>query len=194
MTRVLYFVAGAGIGSLVTWKLIEKKYKDLAQEEIASVKEALNNRKPVIVKEEKKAKDLAEKATHKKDISQYAKILDKEDYINPRTKRPPYHDPEADGPFTITPEEFGEIDEYETISLTYYADGTLADDMDEQVDDIDETIGKDSLDKFGEYEEDVVYVRNDKRKCDYEVLFDSRNYDDVIAYKKLMDADEEEGD
>ena len=37
MKNLLCFVAGAAIGSVVTWKLIEKKYKDLADEEIESV-------------------------------------------------------------------------------------------------------------------------------------------------------------
>ena len=39
MKNLLFFVAGAAIGSIATWKLIEKKYKDLADEEIESVKE-----------------------------------------------------------------------------------------------------------------------------------------------------------
>ena len=35
----LAFVMGASVGSLVTWKFVEKKYKQIAQEEIDSVKE-----------------------------------------------------------------------------------------------------------------------------------------------------------
>ena len=35
---VVIFSAGAAIGSIVTWKLIEAKYKQSADEEIASVK------------------------------------------------------------------------------------------------------------------------------------------------------------
>ena len=31
-------------------------------------------------------------------------------------------------------------------------------------------------DSVGEYEEDVVYVRNDKYQIDYEILFDERKY------------------
>ena len=34
MKNVLIFLSGAAIGSVVTWKIIEKKYKDLADEEI----------------------------------------------------------------------------------------------------------------------------------------------------------------
>ena len=38
------FIVGAGIGSVVTWKLLEEKYKKLADEEIASVVETFKNR------------------------------------------------------------------------------------------------------------------------------------------------------
>ena len=39
MNKLFIFSLGAAAGSLLTWKLIEKKYKDLADEEIASVVE-----------------------------------------------------------------------------------------------------------------------------------------------------------
>ena len=61
------------------------------------------------------------------------------------------------------------------------ADGVLADDMDEIIEDVDEVVGEDSLNHFGEFEEDSVYVRNDERKCDYEILRDNRNYADVVG-------------
>lgn len=37
MKNVLIFILGGAVGSLVTWKLVEGKYKKLADEEIASV-------------------------------------------------------------------------------------------------------------------------------------------------------------
>lgn len=60
------------------------------------------------------------------------------------------------------------------------ADGVLLDDMNEIVDDIEETVGEDSLEHFGEYEDDSVYVRNDAKKCDYEILLDQRNYQEIF--------------
>ncbi len=50
------------------------------------------------------------------------------------------------------------------------------------VDDIEETVGIDSLTHFGEYEDDSVFVRNDERKCDYEILLDHRDYEDCVLY------------
>ena len=46
MKNLLFFITGAAIGSVVTWKLIEKKYKDIADEEIASVIETFKAEKP----------------------------------------------------------------------------------------------------------------------------------------------------
>ena len=84
-----------------------------------------------------------------------------------------------DIPYVIPPEEFGEIEEYDTESLTYYQDGVLTDQDDSIIDNIDELIGEDSLTHFGEFEDDSVFVRNDKLRCDYEILRDLRNYSDV---------------
>ena len=63
MKNLLFFVAGAAIGSIATWKLIEKKYKDLADEEIESVIETFKNRRPRITKDE--VKETVEKVINK---------------------------------------------------------------------------------------------------------------------------------
>ena len=86
-------------------------------------------------------------------------------------------------PYVISPEEFGEFEDYERISLSYYADQILADEDDEKVEDVDNVVGLESLAHFGEYEDDSVFVRNDRLKCDYEILLDQRTYSDVIKQR-----------
>lgn len=88
-------------------------------------------------------------------------------------------DTDMDEPYVISPEEFGELD-YEKISLTYYADDVLADEFDGLVENIDSIVGLESLNTFGEYEDDSVFVRNDKLRCDYEILKDLRRWEDVV--------------
>ena len=66
MKNLLCFVTGAAIGSVVTWKLIEKKYKDLADEEIESVIETFKNRKPRITKDN--VKETVEKLKKTSDV------------------------------------------------------------------------------------------------------------------------------
>ena len=81
-------------------------------------------------------------------------------------------------PYVIPPEDFGDDPDYKTVSLTYYADKVLTDEDNHVINPgrIDDLIGEDSLTHFGEYEEDSVFVRNEKRKTDYEILLDMSNY------------------
>lgn len=64
--------------------------------------------------------------------------------------------------------------------MTYYADQVLVDENDEMIEDVEEMVGFESLNHFGEYEDDSVFVRNDAKKCDYEILLDQKLYSDVI--------------
>lgn len=74
-------------------------------------------------------------------------------------------------PYTITPDQFvNEKRYYDKITLLYYENGVLTSEAEDYEEDIDSTIGQDSLNKFGEFEEDAVYVRNDRLSIDYEVL------------------------
>ena len=76
-----------------------------------------------------------------------------------------------EGPYVIPGEWFGEYEDYEQICLSYYENGVLVDD-DEILDniEIDDTVGLDFAEHFGEYENDAVYIRNDEKHCDYEIL------------------------
>lgn len=176
--NIVSFAVGAAIGAAVAWIYTKNMYENLIQEEIDSVKQVLYNR-------EKKNTEVSDSAelemkNYVKNISRsnYAKIeIDDEKNENEVTKEM------IDKPYVISPDEFGEIYDYEKISLTYYSDGVLADENDEIVEDFDELIGEDALDSFGEYEDDSVFVRNDKLKCDYEILNDQRDYAEVMQKK-----------
>ena len=87
--------------------------------------------------------------------------------------------PYINGPYVITPEEFGSEPGYNAQSLDYFADGVLADSWGVELD-IDETIGDDTIDHFGEYVDDVVYVRNERTGLEYEVTRDPRTYEEAV--------------
>ncbi|MBS6180527.1 MAG: hypothetical protein KH921_07040 [Erysipelotrichaceae bacterium] len=178
-TNVLIFVLGAAVGSVVTWQYVKNKYERIAQEEIDSVKEVFLKREPDVTVEVKEA-DVRNRKEEKPGVVEYAARLQKEGYTNYAGMNSVEEVKVAESPYVISPEEFGEFDEYEKISLTYYADQVLADENDELVDDVDDVIGFESLTHFGEYEDDSVFVRNDRLKCDYEILMDSRLYSDVV--------------
>jgi len=179
MKNVLIFLAGAGIGSVITWKLIEKKYKDLADEEIESVKEVfkkrldeLQNKEQLEVEtlkseETKTSKNKSSKSKSKKEIAK--EIIVEEEYDN--------------SVITIIKEEdYGQLDDYEMCTGLYYKDGKLTlDNVEEEpVSDPIFYVGH-ALDIFEEnkYVENV-FVRNDDTKCDYEILRSEKNYSDLI--------------
>ena len=90
----------------------------------------------------------------------------------------------AKKPYVISPEDYENYNtDYDDISLTYYADGILADDLDEIVEDPDNIVGPDFMNYFGKYEEDTVLIRNDRLKCTYEILRDRRTYEAVTGEK-----------
>jgi len=181
----MMFVLGVAVGSVVTWRYVEKKYERIAQDEIDSVKEVFLKREAEFT-EDTEVQIKADYAKEKPNVIEYVGWLRKRGYTNysdVADKKPEEVKEEpmsVDKPYVIAPEEFGELDDYETISLTYYADQILADDNDVIVDNIEDVVGFDSLNSFGEYEDDSVFVRNDRLKCDYEILLDQRKYSDVI--------------
>lgn len=82
-------------------------------------------------------------------------------------------------PYVISIDDFGQEEGYDTITLTAYSDGTIANYADDELEDPESTIGEDVLSKFGD--EDVVYIRNDRLKADFEVVRDNRTYVEVIG-------------
>lgn len=181
----LGFIIGAASGATMAWYLLKDKYETLAQEEIDSVKEVFARREQEMKDETVKrnvAEGIKDSDRTKPDLKEYAEQLKKNGYTR-------YSDLSADDggvsdkqtkPYVIPPEQFGDNEEHEQISLTYYADGVLADENDEVIEDVEDAVGIDSLNHFGEYEDDSVFVRNDARKCDYEILLDQRTYSEVV--------------
>lgn len=178
---ILGTIIGAGIGVAGTYSYFKDKYEKLAEKDFNSRRVFDEDKKDE--SEEPVAEKTADSRTvDKPSIAEYAARLQKEGYVNYSDMQDKKQKQEigVDKPYVIQPSDFGEFDDYEKISLTYTADGVLLDDMNEIVDDIEETVGEDSLEHFGEYEDDSVYVRNDAKKCDYEILLDQRNYQEIF--------------
>ena len=162
--KVFAFAIGAAIGSVVTWKLVKTKYEKIANEEIESVKEVFSRRNSTDTKEA------------------IEKILEEHHYATESSEKEEEGDTSSDDdlrPYVIKPEDFGEHDGYDTVTYTCYKDGVLEDDWGELMEDVDDIIGLDSLNHFGEYEADSVYVRNDRLETDYEILLDEKTYAEV---------------
>lgn len=206
----LAFIAGATIGGFVVWKVVDKHYASIAQEEINSVKEKFTVPKVDKKETEKKSQvenpeDVSKKALNKPDIISYNKKLSEGKYVNYSTEkeepkksgRYPWEKSEEDEekPYVISPDEFAdgidEKDDYDQIDLTLYADGILADTEDEIIENVEEVVG-DALEHVGDYEDDAVHVCNPKRKAFYEILTDPRKYEEATKKKPHHNNDGED--
>lgn len=165
MKGLFIFLGGVVLGSAVTWRLAknyfvpddyEEEYDNSENDESYPSDEDLKNKQNEIVIENGYTQYSKKESAERKE--------DEED---------------MDKPYIITPEEFSDSD-YNTETLTYWADGVVTDIDDDPLSDdqIEDLIGEDSLTHFGEYEDDSVFVRNDRLRTDYEILADTRRYED----------------
>lgn len=193
-TNVFMFAAGAVIGSAATWFVLKNKYEQRVQEEVESVKEALsgltNNVEESAEETESEDEEDAEEYhqvnwDELEDLDEEETDEELEEYANLTnlysSEKGGAEKVKTKKPYVISPYDFGEIDEYHKIDLTYYADGVLEDEDGEIVSDIDELIGVDSLNTFGEYEDDAVFVRNERLMTDFEILKDYRTYKEATG-------------
>jgi hypothetical protein len=84
-------------------------------------------------------------------------------------------------PYVITDEEYNnEHDDYDKISLYYYMlDDTLCEENEEIVDDVENTIGYDSLNLLAT--QTTTWVRNERLKADYEIIGLNQSYAKTVA-------------
>ena len=191
----IMFATGAAIGSLVTWKVIKTKYERLAQEEIDSVKEEFS-RLSKIRKESNDRQNEDENAeaggiewndTDQDDLVEYNNITSRYRSSSDDDETDEEGDewsegevPYINGPYAISPDDFSSSPPgYSAQPLDYFADGILADGWGVKLD-IEETIGEESLEHFGEYADDLLYVRNERKEIDYEVTKDPRTYAEAV--------------
>ena len=185
--NALMFTTGAAIGSLVTWRVLKAYYERYVQEEIDRFVDEWSERD----RDKSEVKDTwndFEEEDEDEDDSNETEIYDYHRLVKEYGGKEEGDDevPYVNGPVVITPDEFGDGSfEHSLICLTYYADGILANDWFEEFD-VEETIGNDAVEHFGDYQTDVVHVRNEQNCADYEVVRDPRTFAEVTADDPLM--------
>lgn len=202
LVKAFIFVAGATIGSAVTWKVIKNKYEQITQEEIKSVKEEYSHLTKLMRMEIDACRRVTEAHTED-EVTDSGDSIDKHhDFSEPENNQVEYHKltskyrgtpdesesneegdgigdddlPFINGPYVISPDEFASSPPgYSACPIDYYKDGILADGWGVKLN-IEETIGEDAINHFGDYVDDVVHVRNERTQIDYEVTRDPRTY------------------
>ena len=191
------FVAGAIIGAGAAWYFTRDYYKGTV---IATIKEdskkatkkaeeLVQVAKEASEKAEKKVKEAYNNIISKNSYSQF--YADKKEEVKPINSNVASPNPEAEieyqkqkeeNPFEyISPEDYGENPDWSTMDLTYYKDGYLVDDLNNIIDDIDGSVGPDFMNHFGEYAENMAFIRNNLRECDYEIMAINQNFTDIFG-------------
>lgn len=201
--NVFIFAAGAAVGSAVTWKIVKTKYEQIIQEEIDSVKEVFAER--MCVPQEQEEDEVADEDVDPRQINwddledlkedeEEPVEEDMNDYqrlVNTYTDEKGGAEKMCNEPYVIAPYEYGELDDYEQVEMTYYLDDILEDEDYHIVTNADELIGPKALNTFGEYEDDAVFVRNDMLRTDYQILKDYRTYDEARSAGRPDQVDNE---
>lgn len=196
MNKITSFIFGVCIGSLGTYFITKKIIEERTDEEIESVVSTFKNRfdkvEKILTEEQKKEvgiysvpNDILEEYNDEKDdkISYkekteelgYVKGVDLSDNQDQHAE---YVVNIGSAPYIITEEEFGEIgNEEETLIL--YADGILATEDEDPIDDVESLIGN-CLNEMGEHD-DLMYVRNQENETDYVILRSEKMYKDIVT-------------
>lgn len=196
MNKIASFIFGVCIGSLGTYFITKKIIEERTDEEIESVVSTFKNRfdkvEKILTEEQKKEvgiysvpNDILEEHNDEKDdkISYkekteelgYVKGVDLSDNQDQHAE---YVVNIGSAPYIITEEEFGEIgNEEETLIL--YADGILATEDEDPIDDVESLIGN-CLNEMGEHD-DLMYVRNQENETDYVILRSEKMYKDIVT-------------
>ena len=188
MKGLLIFAAGLAVGAVAGAVIVKNKVLADAKAEIEEVREYYREsrgQKDEHVEEVKEVKEVEKKEYELKDIQIKDEPKTEKEHTNYSqiTKmymsKDEYQTPMYDDPFVIDPSEFGENPEYDTETLTYFADGVLVDDVDDVIEEPDIVVGLENLKVFEEFGATTVYVRNDIYKTDYEIIRDDWNYSDL---------------
>lgn len=206
--NLLIFAAGAVVGGIVTWRIAKKTYEKIiadeteaakksAQDEIDIYKTQLEDKIDNYVKET--SNSASEESENDDDEYEEVEEPEEEDedededyYAEPRYRYDSYLNEleyfkgkgrtdeigQINVPYIINETDVGDKMDYDLIHLTFYADHILTDDANLPIKDIDEIVGPEALKCFLNEFVNIVYVRNERLGCDFEICRDLRRYAD----------------
>ena len=181
---ILGVVSGGGVAAIVLKKKYEKKYREQYEKLAKSLRESYVPAKDIPEEElDMPSTEDVLNAVEDDSLRQELEKLTEKYRTTTETTEPRRM---VSDPYLIEAEQFGDEPDYEQISLTYYADGKLADSEDDLVENVPYILGSEWQERFDKYDEDCVYVRNDARRCDYEITRDYRKYMDILEDKPYL--------
>lgn len=167
LKEITIFAAGVVVGGAIMTFIVKKQCAKKAAEDIKSVVDTYEKAMFTAAQknEEEKEKDQSET---KPELDLKEKLYSK---LEPATK--------VDEPYAITMEEYERNENgYFQEMLFYYADNVVANVNDEVID-VDNTIGREALRILDESIGDKIYIRNEALEMEWEVNNDPRDFKEV---------------
>lgn len=189
MKKLLIFLAGSAVGSLITWYFTKEYYRKKTDEEVNDVVAHFRNAYKREVEEPRRIQQEAERqerATFQEQRKAYYAMSKK--YQPPDEPVPevgyypePHPHEDYNPPYEVTEEQVLDMmrmnDEWEQVELTYYeADDVVVEDR-EQMENWSEYVGPVSSKCFNA--QGLYFVRNEKYKVDYEIHYEPGNFGDT---------------
>lgn len=200
----LGFGFGLGAGGMLLWLRARRKKEKERRKRIEEMQQLAKSRvaeaqKAAERNDEEKGPDISDyiaknnltelveennRKRFERERAEYMELLQKNGY-SPEPEVELEEPPEdiASHPYVITPHEFGERQGWDTVEYRYFDDGVLADENGDEMtlEEIENTVGKDAVSHFGEYEEDSVYIRNERHRCDYAIYLYEEDYEQFLS-------------
>lgn len=168
--NLLYLAAGAALGSTVTFFAVRKHFSDKAEHDIQEIRDYYAKKQ---LPEQEAEASVPDQPT----LDHYTDIIASQNYataedakiVVPETRNMTQIE-------VIDADEYGNREGYDAIlSYTYYTNGVLTDENNDPLsqESITNMVGSDFYKKFVD---DVLYIRNNEMKCDFEILLDETEY------------------
>lgn len=196
----IIFVSGLAVGAVGAWLITKHHYRQIADEEIESVKQSFK-------KLQEDAQKRADAAKNKPDMTAYMEMTKaKEEPEAPETKVINYsgftsdNEPEEQEvinredllpkpidakvdrtkPYLINRLPYSTEDpDYTSITVVYYADGTYADSHGTEME-IEDYIGSALMGYIEETDKEELFIRNEELGVDIDIVKDARTYDEIM--------------
>lgn len=166
---IVAFVAGAAIGAYGAWTYAKKYFNDMIDETVKKYSACEAEDQPKIESKNENEEEDESEAEEDSDPerTKYHKAVN--EYAKPEESK-------KKGPYIIDADEFRDGTMDTCVTYSYFEDGVVTDEFDNIVEDVDEAIGEDFVNHFDD--DDTVYVRNEERHCDYEIIREGVYYND----------------
>lgn len=187
ITAVVAFIGGAAVGCCASYIFLNKKFNEDLDEAVDNVKSFYKTKYHDDV-DNSSNDDISENEPETESVQSVESVNTA--ITNYSTSVTQFKDEDifqdSDDTIDVISEDeyYGAIREgIEPTEYMYYADHILADECSDVIDNIEDTVGRDALSRFGDENVDSVYVHNKRLDMYIEILRSAKEYKEDYAYK-----------